>query len=78
MHADTTVHYTYDTYALANGTGKAVVKQGGNTWYFLTADYAFGHALEKDTTARRARPTAARCWARCAIRSRPRISRRSC
>jgi branched-chain amino acid transport system substrate-binding protein len=41
----------YDTYALANGTGKAVVKQGGNTWFFVTADYAFGQALEKDTTA---------------------------
>jgi branched-chain amino acid transport system substrate-binding protein len=46
----TTVHYAYDTFALANGTGKAVVKQGGDTWYFLTADYAFGHSLEKDTT----------------------------
>ncbi len=44
-----TMHYTYDTYALANGTGKAVVKQGGDTWFFLTADYAFGHSLEKDT-----------------------------
>jgi len=48
---DTNVHYTYDTYALANGTGKAVVKQGGDTWFFLTADYAFGHSLEKDTSA---------------------------
>jgi branched-chain amino acid transport system substrate-binding protein len=48
---DTNVHYTYDTYALANGTGKAVVKQGGDTWFFLTADYAFGQALETDTTA---------------------------
>jgi len=47
---DVTVHYTYDTYALANGTAKAVTKQGGKTWYFLTADYAFGHALEKDST----------------------------
>ncbi len=45
------VHWTYDTYALANGTGRAVVKQGGDTWYFLTADYAFGHSLEKDTAA---------------------------
>jgi branched-chain amino acid transport system substrate-binding protein len=45
-----TVHYTYDTYALANGTGKAVVKQGGDTWFFITADYAFGHSLEKDTS----------------------------
>ena len=43
------VHYAYDTYALANGTGKAIVKQGGDSWYFLTADYAFGHSLEKDT-----------------------------
>ncbi len=44
-----TIHHTYDTFALANGTGKAVVKQGGDTWFFLTADYAFGHSLEKDT-----------------------------
>jgi branched-chain amino acid transport system substrate-binding protein len=47
---DTNVHWTYDTYALAAGTGKAVVKQGGKTWFFLTADYAFGKALEKDTS----------------------------
>jgi branched-chain amino acid transport system substrate-binding protein len=47
---DTNIHWTYDTYALANGTGRAVVKQGGKTWYFLTADYAFGHSLEKDTS----------------------------
>ncbi len=46
---DTNVHYTYDTYALAAGTGKAVVKQGGDTWFFLTAYYAFGHSLESDT-----------------------------
>jgi branched-chain amino acid transport system substrate-binding protein len=46
---DRNVHYTYDTYALANGTGKAVVKQGGDSWFFLTADYAFGHSLEGDT-----------------------------
>lgn len=44
-----TVHYAYDTVALANGTGTAVVKSGGKSWYFLTADYAFGHSLEKDT-----------------------------
>jgi branched-chain amino acid transport system substrate-binding protein len=43
-----TVHFTYDTWALANGTGKAVVKAGGDSWFFLTADYAFGHALERD------------------------------
>jgi branched-chain amino acid transport system substrate-binding protein len=46
-----TIHWTYDTWALANGTGKAVVKTGGDTWFFLTADYAFGHALERDTAA---------------------------
>ena len=44
-----TVHYAYDTMALAKGTGSAVTKQGGKTWYFLTADYAFGKALEKNT-----------------------------
>jgi len=46
-----TVHWTYDTWMLANGTGKAVVKTGGDTWFFLTSDYAFGHALERDTMA---------------------------
>ena len=46
-----TVHWTYDTWALANGTGKAIVTTGGDTWFFLTADYAFGHALEADTAA---------------------------
>jgi branched-chain amino acid transport system substrate-binding protein len=46
-----TVHWTYDTWMLANGTGTAIVKTGGDTWFFLTADYAFGHALERDTTA---------------------------
>jgi branched-chain amino acid transport system substrate-binding protein len=45
-----TVHWTYDTWAMANGTGRAVVKTGGDTWFFLTADYAFGHALERDVT----------------------------
>jgi branched-chain amino acid transport system substrate-binding protein len=45
-----TVHWVYDTAALANGTGSAVVKAGGDTWFFLTADYAFGHALERDVT----------------------------
>jgi branched-chain amino acid transport system substrate-binding protein len=44
-----TVHWTYDTWALANGTGKAMVKTGGDTWFFITADYAFGKALERDT-----------------------------
>ncbi len=46
-----TIHWTYDTWALANGTGTAMVKTGGTTWFFLTADYAFGHALERDTSA---------------------------
>ncbi|TAJ27632.1 MAG: ABC transporter substrate-binding protein [Reyranella sp.] len=45
-----TVHWTYDTFALANGTGSAVVKAGGKTWFFLTADYAFGYALERDVS----------------------------
>jgi branched-chain amino acid transport system substrate-binding protein len=44
-----TIHWVYDTWMLANGTGTAVVKNGGNTWFFITADYAFGHALERDT-----------------------------
>ena len=46
-----TISYTYDTYMLANGTGEALTKAGGNTWFFVTADYAFGAALERDTTA---------------------------
>jgi branched-chain amino acid transport system substrate-binding protein len=46
-----TIHWTYDTWALANGTGQAIVKTGGDTWFFLTANYAFGHALERDTAA---------------------------
>src|SRR5258707_1795997 len=45
------IHWTYDTWALANGTGKAIVKTGGDPWFFLTADYAFGHALERDPAA---------------------------
>ncbi len=46
-----TIHWTYDTWMLANGTGSAIVKTGGDTWFFLTSDYAFGHALERDTEA---------------------------
>ena len=46
-----TIHWTYDTWSLANGTGKYTVKAGGDTWFFLTADYAFGMALERDVTA---------------------------
>jgi branched-chain amino acid transport system substrate-binding protein len=45
------IHWTYDTYAMANGTGKALTKAGGDSWFFVTADYAFGKALERDTTA---------------------------
>ena len=46
-----TVHWVYDTYALAKGTGSAAVKAGGDTWFFITADYAFGYALERDVSA---------------------------
>src|SRR5690606_11341412 len=45
-----TLHYAYDTIALARGTGSAIVEEGGKSWYFLTADYAFGHSLERDTS----------------------------
>jgi branched-chain amino acid transport system substrate-binding protein len=45
------VHFSYDTYALAHGTGTALTKSGGDTWFFITADYAFGYALERDTMA---------------------------
>jgi len=48
--APTTAHWVYDTYMLAKSTGGATVKAGGDTWFFITADYAFGHALERDTT----------------------------
>src|SRR4029079_2260790 len=47
----TSVHWTYDTYALAQTAGKAMRQQGGDSWFFITADYAFGHALERDTAA---------------------------
>jgi branched-chain amino acid transport system substrate-binding protein len=46
-----TVHFTYDTWMLANGTGTAITKHGGTSWFFITADYAFGQALERDTAA---------------------------
>jgi branched-chain amino acid transport system substrate-binding protein len=45
------VHYIYDTYALAHGTGAAITRNGGDSWFFITADYAFGHSLEKDTSS---------------------------
>lgn len=47
---ETSVHYTWDTYAISNGTARAVLQRGGDSWFFLTADFAYGHALEKDTT----------------------------
>ncbi len=46
-----TIHWAYDTWMLANGTGTAITKTGGDTWFFITADYAFGAALERDTSA---------------------------
>src|SRR5580692_10961324 len=46
-----TIHWVYDTWALANSTGKATVQTGGDTWFFITADYAFGYALERDAAA---------------------------
>jgi branched-chain amino acid transport system substrate-binding protein len=46
-----TIHWAYDTYMLANGTGKAVTKSGGDSWYFITADYAFGKAMQRDATS---------------------------
>src|SRR5262249_21362325 len=46
-----TIHWTYDTWALANGTGRALARSGGDSWFFITADYAFGHALERDVEA---------------------------
>jgi len=50
-----TIHWTYDTWMLANGTARFVTRAGGDTWFFITADYAFGHALERDATAAIAR-----------------------
>ncbi|WP_393978618.1 ABC transporter substrate-binding protein [Xanthobacter nonsaccharivorans] len=50
MCSPTTAHWTWDTYALANGTGRAITQEGGNSWFFITVDYTFGHALEKDTS----------------------------
>jgi len=47
---DVTVHWAYDTYSLANGTARTLVQRGGKTWFFVTADYVFGHSLEKDAT----------------------------
>ena len=60
-----TIQWTYDTWMLANGTGKAVVKTGGDTWFFLTADYAFGQALERDTAAGHRGQRRQGAWAAC-------------
>ena len=57
------IHFVYDTYALSHGTGDALTKAGGDTWFFITADYAFGYALERDTSPPCRRP-AARCSGR--------------
>ena len=65
-------HWAYDTHALAVGTGGALVKAGGDTWFFLTADYAFGYSLEEQT-ASSSKPPAARSSARSAIRSHHRL-----
>ncbi len=75
----TGIHWTYDTYALANGTGATLVKEGGDTWFFITADYAFGHALRARHHRGHRKGRAARCSARSAIPSRARrTSRPSC
>jgi branched-chain amino acid transport system substrate-binding protein len=71
------VHYTYDTYAQANVTGLATVKRGLNSWFFLTADYAFGQELERDTS-NVVTKAGGKVSAMSSIRSTPRISRRSC
>jgi branched-chain amino acid transport system substrate-binding protein len=71
------IHYSYDTYALAKGTGSALVKQGYDSWFFLTADYAFGHALESDTAAFVKRRKA-KSWEPSAIRSMRPTTRLSC
>lgn len=73
----TTVHWTYDTIALSKGTGGAVVKAGGDSWYFLTADYAFGHALERDT-GDVVKAAGGKVLGQSAIRSTRPTSRRSC
>ena len=65
-----TVHWTYDTWMLAKSTGGATVQAGGDSWFFITADYAFGHALERDTGELRQGARAARCSAACARPSR--------
>ncbi len=65
-----TVHFTYDTYALSKVTASAVINEGGKSWFFVTADYAFGHQLEADAT-RFIKEMGAPCSAACAIRPTP-------
>ena len=73
-----TIHWTYDTWMLANGTGNAIVKTGGDTWFFLTADYAFGQALERDTVGGGRQGRRQGAGRACGIRSTRRTSRPSC
>ncbi|MHC2740980.1 ABC-type branched-subunit amino acid transport system substrate-binding protein [Bradyrhizobium liaoningense] len=73
-----TAHWTYDTYANAHTVGSAIVKNGGDTWFFLTADYVFGHSVERDTGDVVKASAAARCWAASSIPSTRRTSPRSC
>ncbi len=72
------IQWVFDTHALAVGTAQAVVKRGGDSWFFITDDYAFGHSLERDASDRHHQATAARCSARCGRRWRRPTCRRSC
>ena len=72
-----TVHYVYDTTALANGTASTIVKSGGKTWFYLTADYAFGTQLQT-AASKSSRQTAVRTWVRYGLPSAHRISHLSC
>ena len=72
------VHYTYNNWALANGTGREVVKHGGDTWFFITADYVFGKSLEEDTADGGEGRRAARCSARSATPRAPPTSPATC
>ena len=64
------IQWVFDTHALAVGTAQEVVKRGGDSWFFITDDYAFGHSLERDASSRGHQRMAARWWARCGRRSR--------
>ena len=71
------IHFIYDTYGQTKTIVNALAKQGGDSWFFITVDYAFGLAIER-TPRSSSRRRAARCWARCAIRSTPRTSPPTC